>query len=1079
MGRISAIGIAAVLLTLPCLAGEQPAEPITVKFNLPKDAFVTIAIDDARGPAAGIRVRNLIAEQPMKAGENTVAWDGLQENGALASPGTYRWRGLYRDKLGLEYQFSVYDAGAIPPWFSPGVNVATDTGWLSDHNPPWSVCAAGDKMFIGALTSENGQSLMATDLDGRKLWGISHIAAAGASDFAYDGMMVYVGGEGQWAGANAYFFQIDPNTFELTQIYHNKAFVGIRGMAARDGKLYISSAVQEKILVLDIAKKEIVSEIPLKKAQGIAFTPDGTLLAITDRTVVVVSADGNHRTLINDHLAAPNRLAVAKDGTICITDGPKSWYHDTSTEATVQYDVEPRRFEGDNQIKVFGADGEFIRAIGKRRVPGKFDPQSIRCPIGVAVDARGRIWTCEWDMLPKRISVWTPDGKLVKEFIGSHKYGGSGSLDPGDKSQMIYDGMLFRLDWAKGTWKLESTIVDIMTAECEAKHVPGGYPNWPTKIVRYEGRGARRAPGGEQYFVGGSYYGSGATIWKRNGDSFTAVAMVTGYQPGSAADLNEGKIDTNDYLYQRMIECVGDKAPGDNNKWGCCGKKGKWCGHISYLMIWADANGDGAIQPKEVVMHDGPSYWIAPPTVGPDMTIYLRQPPFRGETNIWRMPLAGINEHGAPLYDPKTIEPVAMKLSDNSTNSDLVADAAGGLYLNATPIYGIDPKTKRTWSYSSGWSGLGNGAPRWRPGLVIAGWGMRGAVDAGGEIGTLVAVNSNFGQWYLFTGDGLFLATVFGDCRTSPYWGTRFKDAKRGMDVNGASLGQESFGGSLNRTPDGEIAIVAGHPHCGIVTLKGLDTVKRIGGDVAVTVPQLLASARALEKQAIAERAEKGIPETTMWAQKTMLNSIPKYHGQYSIALKRPGMLPVPVWVSFDRQNLVLRAAMPHFANKGTDQKRLFASGDAIIAELGLDPAADANRTEPQTGDVRIVVSMLDGKPVAVVHDIRKTSLVQKADVTVEPFESETGGGVCVTATIPWREIVAKPPKFALDMVIPGDVGVVLAKPDGSGVADRIMWANPVPVVLGDLSRLTPHLWGRFKIDPIGAAPDAPGIDEE
>jgi len=408
-------------------------------------------------------------------------------------------------------------------------------------------------MFIGALTSENGQSLMATDVDGRKLWGMWHIAAAGASDYAYDGRMVYVGGEGQWAGANAYFFQIDPNTFELTQIHHNKGFVGIRGLAARDGKLYISSAVQERILVFDLAKKQVASEIPLKRAQGIAFTPDGTLLAITDRTVVVASADGNHKTLINDHLTAPNRLAVGKDGAIFISDSPKSWYHDTSAEAAVQYDAEPRRFEGDNQIKVFGGDGRFIRAIGKRRVPGKHDPQAMRCPIGVAVDARGRVWTCEWDMLPKRISVWTPEGKLVKEFIGSHKYGGSGSLDPGDKSQMIYDGMLFRLDWAKGTWKLESTIVDIMTSECEAKHVPGGYPNWPTKIVRYKG---------EQYFAGGSYYGSGSTIWKRRGDSFAAVGLVGGYQPGSAMEINDGKIDTNDLGHRRGRSSRGRSPSG-------------------------------------------------------------------------------------------------------------------------------------------------------------------------------------------------------------------------------------------------------------------------------------------------------------------------------------------------------------------------------------------------------------------------------------------------------------------------------------------------------------------------------------
>jgi len=210
-----------------------------------------------------------------------------------------------------------------------------------------------------------------------------------------------------------------------------------------------------------------------------------------------------------------------------------------------------------------------------------------------------------------------------------------------------------------------------------------------------------------------------------------------------------------------------------------------------------------------------------------------------------------------------------------------------------------------------------------------------------------------------------------------------------------------------------------------------------------------------------------------MRANTTMLGSIPKYHGQYSIGLRRPGMQPMPVWVCFDKGNLVLRAAMPHF--DGVGEPGLLSRFDAIICELGLDPEADPNRREPAPGDVRIAVFNL-GKAVVSVHqpaarnEQGRAKTLRDGTVTVEPFESETGGGVTVTAIIPWREIASRPPQFALDMVIPGDAGVSVLRADGSGVADRIMWANPVPVVLGDMAsetRLAPHLWGRFKVEKI------------
>jgi hypothetical protein len=61
---------------------EEKREPITIRFDMPDDGYVTLEIEDAGGG----RVRNLVAEKRCKAGENIVAWDGLDEQGQPVKP---------------------------------------------------------------------------------------------------------------------------------------------------------------------------------------------------------------------------------------------------------------------------------------------------------------------------------------------------------------------------------------------------------------------------------------------------------------------------------------------------------------------------------------------------------------------------------------------------------------------------------------------------------------------------------------------------------------------------------------------------------------------------------------------------------------------------------------------------------------------------------------------------------------------------------------------------------------------------------------------------------------------------------
>jgi len=1005
-----------------------------------KDGFATVVIEDA----AGHRVRDLAAELPVQKGANAITWDGLDNDGHPVAPGAYHTRGLTREALKLAYQCSVYTAGSRLPWFNTPVQTATDTGWLSDHNPAFSVCAVGDKVFVGAITSENGQDMMALDLDGHKLWGLSHPYGCGASDFATDGKLLYAGGEGQWAGRNAVFWTIDPATYAMTPIWKIADYVGIRGMAVHDGQLYVSSQVKQAILVFDLAKKAVAREIPLPKPEGIAFTPDGRLLAISGATLTAIAADGTRTVLSTTHLTGPNRMRVGADGTIYISDGPKSWYHDSSDEGNAQYGTEDRRFQGDNQVKVFDANGAFLRAIGAAggRVSGPWNPAAMRCPVGLDLDAKGRLWVAEWDMLPKRISVWNPaDGTLAREFIGAHKYGGAGALNPVDRTQMLYDGMLFKIDWATGAWRITDTIVDIMNVKCEAAHVLGGYANWPTRIVHTHGH---------------DYYVSNGTVWMRAGNGFKAVACI-----GPSHVIKPG-----DYLWTCVQQQHNGKAPDNDNAVGCCGQPGKWCPHLSYTQIWQDANGDGVIQPDEVTLVDAPHYWLADTVFGPDLSAYLRTPAWRGVTSVWRVPVARFTPEGVPVWDMAQMTQVCDKAPDPASQTGMTVDAHGRVYTMSNPIYGFDPTTKRQWTYPNRWPAFGQGAPRQKPGLVIAGYDMMGVADAGGAAGELVAVNSDFGQWYLFTADGLFVATLFGDCRTAPFWGTHFATAKRGMDVNGVSLGQESFNGWFG-VSEGKVYAVAGHPHCSVMEVQGLATITRFTGAVTVTPAQAKEALAALETKRVAARAAGDPPQAKMWPFRRVTTGIPPWALEFRTTVSDDAGVPLGgVFVVYDKDKLAIRGHLPHFVNTGADWHALLTTGDAVVIDLGLDANADPARTAPAAGDVRLILAPYKGKPTAMLLKNGVAQLLPDVPVTVttQPMPGDTTV-TAVEADVPWTRLIDTPPAVKHGDMLRGDVGIVTLT---DGVWRWDCWAGSqfgIPGDLSSLSKIRPYLWGVFTAD--------------
>lgn len=235
----SLIGIACLMMA----RGQTAPAPIPVRYTLPADRYVTIVIDDAQGH----RVRNLIAEAPRTAGPQEELWDRCDDAGQPVPPGAYAWRGLTREALHLAYRGAVNCTGTPPWWTNSNFDLANGNvnagGWLSDHAPPQDVTVIGKKVFIAAPISENGHTLIACDLTGKKLWGTKWIETNASGYLTNDGSTVYSLTD---ANDRLLIYGFDVATYQFKKVGQllyeggNRPVRGLSGVAYQLGKLYVA-----------------------------------------------------------------------------------------------------------------------------------------------------------------------------------------------------------------------------------------------------------------------------------------------------------------------------------------------------------------------------------------------------------------------------------------------------------------------------------------------------------------------------------------------------------------------------------------------------------------------------------------------------------------------------------------------------------------------------------------------------------------------------------------------------------------------------------------------------------------------
>jgi hypothetical protein len=453
-------------------------------------------------------------------------------------------------------------------------------------------------------------------------------------------------------------------------------------------------------------------------------------------------------------------------------------------------------------------DGKLLRTIAKkagRTAKGPWDPNSLSAPWGMVIDARGRLWVAETEVVPKRFSIWNPKtGEFIKEYLGPTHYGGSGGMiNPRDPNLMAGEGCEFRIDPKTGRAKLLGIITMGVYQGCS--------------------RFCEGANG--KLYLAGSYRGH---IWG-------------GAEPHQIKTWE--RLGDGDYAYRAVIRQEGKET-----------------------IFWADENGDEEEQPEEVaslpVSYGIGGYYLWSVAINTDLTFYGAHK----EKGV-QIKVGGFTKCGAPKYDLENIKelpPISGGALSSPDNRLVVSCDSDG--SESFRCYEVQTG-KLLWTYPNRWHGVhgSHRAPGPAVGLIRGAYGFVGNAEMPEPIGALWVINTNVGEWHVLTEDGYYLTRLFQGDSNKRKWPEKAVPGAV-MDNCPSGRGGEDFGGSMTQGKDGKIYIEAGKLALWNLEVVGLENVKEIrGGNVTVTPDDALRAEiiRGQGLQAVAEAKSTAVKKLT------------------------------------------------------------------------------------------------------------------------------------------------------------------------------------------------------------------------
>ncbi len=508
------------------------AGSIPIAYSLPEDRDVTIAIDNANG----VRVRNLFGQYPRKAGALTDLWDGLDDKGKPVAPGAYTATVVDHKPISLRLYNSVYNAGT-PPWITDDGNHC----WGCNHGYPTGVVSRGAVKLATFVGCEGTPGILRVDDQDRVLW----TAVDEVCNATLDDTTVYC----------------------LTRNYAYSQSA-IQKYAVETGRAVLfTDAVKSPYMPLPVDIAAVKEESTIACYHNVLYAlvlgPNKLFRIAPDTGAILATADSDDLVAVKDRngilygLYKNGTVATLKDdGTrdhvLFIAAGLQPLRLGISQDAT-RFAVTTR---GTNQVVVYTAHGKAQQTIGHAftgndRPAGKFVETNLISPLGVDIDAQGNLWVAEAQGTCRRVTRWTPAGKLQHSFWGGADYGAmSGYAVTDDATRFICFGLEFQLD-------PQPDPLHKGTAEKPLIYHPD-----------LTGRGYVYKIGKYEYAVSGpeGWEAGGLSIAKRDKDGvFRPCAWLhfaTAKKPGEAwCDRNEnGKVDPDE---------VTTNVKGGSVYWSC------------------------------------------------------------------------------------------------------------------------------------------------------------------------------------------------------------------------------------------------------------------------------------------------------------------------------------------------------------------------------------------------------------------------------------------------------------------------------------------------------------------------------
>jgi len=1256
---------------------EDARPPLAIAVHLDQPKLVTLVIEDERG----VRVRNLISEAPLPAGDNIVGWDGLDDlgrdpgaashgvyhvPGKLVPAGVYRVRGLVHDPLDIKYEFTPYFPGN-PPW----ITADRSSGWLANHTPASAVCfiPAGEvpvrkgqsgpspaQVVVGSHVSEGGSGVAWVGLDGKKLHGQEWIGGVwtGADFIARDlgpqpRSAVYAYTGSYWEGDKFNGFKSElrlyelqktiniekapkdgrfgtgedyavlPSTYRLEPRQGSQAKVRFGGMAVYNGILVASIPANDQLVFIDTEARRVIGAATLAEVGGITYDAKGRLFAIVGKEVVRFdSLPALHGA--EEATTAPatsNTPAIELRAPVKVITGgleePQQVYVHTNGDLYVS------DWGNSHNVKVFSAEGKFLRAIGEAGKPhvGVYNPNQMQHPYGLTIDGEGHLWVAEKESLPKRLSIWSLAGKLERAYYGPPPYGSGGCIDSADPSRFFFasgGGMEIHLDWAtgenhpvnvysrsdddslqpfrgesytapqlpihvgdriyltdsynvspiqgistSGLWILKNgravpaaligqandltvfnptrsfsvrwtgqvlaSTTDEYTFYTTVTHGARLYVDGKLVIQKWqnwggEGSGKIKLEAGKRYDICMEMYHNNAaakaSLGWANSTIKRQVIPTAQLFPTSDAAVTAGAGLTATYFVDHNLKEVRETRidPKVEFNWGLTGlkfsaenpfkarlPKGTDLGKDHVIFVWSDLNDDGIVQPEEISTFSGSTGTVCFQTDLSALTASGMQ--FKP---------AGFTPAGAPIYDAAHMQQLIKSAETQSSPSDgggqALLDDAGNLLLTTAPkpfsassLGGATEGTAR-WSYPSLWPGLHAshiGALPDAPGMLVGTTRLLGIPfkPPGADVGSLFAINGNKGVIYLMTTDGLFVSTLFRDCRVASW---NAPQAIRGMSVKDLSLNEETFFPTITQTKDGQVYLQGNGR---ILHVVGLDTLRKLPVTELTITPALLAEAQrySLTVEAARQRALKDAAPTQ--ADIPITGTAPVVDGKFddwkdakwltidnrTIQVgdwgKRKLMTAASLRVADGKLFIALKTDTADLLkNSGDSLQNLFKTGGGIDLFLGTDPIADPARKEPAVGDERLLIAQANDKTIAVMYrpkvpgtksdpvtfesPVRSLKMDRVEAVSdqvrlasdVDMDEKGTVKEARYEIAIPLETLHLTP---KANMTIRGDIGVI--RGNGFQAMQRVYWSNKATGLMSDIpsqAELTPELWGTW-----------------